>query len=144
MGIVYHIDREEGITYVVWDGIVGAEQWLSHVQQLLSDPDWPTARGLHLTDLRTCNLDSTIDESILEKGAGMFGNHPKISAVKAAIVAHNAFHKALLYERFLLRFKPSVIVFHDLETAGAWLGVNGESVALALNSLRTRARGGKN
>jgi hypothetical protein len=144
MGIVYDVDQEEGITYVVWDGDVGAEQWLSHVQQLLSDPKWPTYQGLHLTDLRTCTLDSTIDEAVLEKAASLFARHPKISMVKTAILAHNAFQKALFYERLIRQVEPFVIVFHDLDTACTWLGVNLELTARALDSLRRRARGGTN
>jgi hypothetical protein len=144
MGIVYHVDKEEGITYVVWDGPVEAEQWLAHVQRLLSDPDWPAARGLHLTDLRTGILDTAFDGSLLEEVATMFGSHAKISKVKTAIVAHEAFQKALLYERLVSRFEPFVIVFNDLGTACTWLGVNVEAASLALNALRTLARGGTN
>ena len=144
MGIVYEVKKEDGIACVVWDGSIGAEEWLSHVKKLLSDPNWPTPRGLHLTDLRTCTLDSTIEESVLEKAASMFARHPKISLVKTAILAHNEFQKALLYERLILQFEPSVIVFHNLDTACTWLGVNLERTARALNSLRIRARGGTN
>ena len=140
MTIVYDIDKNKGITYVVWDGVVAAEQYLTHVRRLLSDSDWPPHRGLHLSDLRSTSLDSTIDKAVLEKVVGMFAEHPKISTVKTAIVAHEAFHQALLYERLISPVEPSVIVFHNLDTACTWLGTDSASAAHVLQSLRTRAR----
>ena len=140
MTILYQIDRQAGVTYVVWDGVVAAGQYLSHVKRLLADPEWPPARRLHLSDLRSTTLDSTIDRSVLEKAVGMFAAHPKISMVKTAIVAHEAFHQALLYERLISPIEPSVIVFHSLDTACMWLGIETKSAAHELNSLRARAR----
>lgn len=142
MTIVYHIDREKGITYVMWDGVVAAEEYLTHVKRLLSDPDWPPVNGLHLSDLRSAILDSTIDEPLLQKAVGMFAKHPRISKVKTAILAHGAFHQAQLYEHLISRVEPSVIVFHNLDTACAWLGTDSEAAGHILTSLRTRAREG--
>lgn len=140
MCIAYDVNKEAGVTYVVWEGTVTAEQWLSHVERLLSDPSWPANRYLHLTDLRRAFLDPTIDETVLETGARMFSSHPKISLVRTAIVAYEAFQKALLFERLTLPFERNVIVFSELDTACAWLGLNHDSAARALNSLRPRAR----
>ena len=140
MTILYQIDKHAGVTYVVWDGVVAAEHYISHVKRLLADPAWPPARGLHLSDLRSTTLDSTIDKAVLEKAVGMFAEHPKISTIKTAIIAHEAFHQALLYERLISSIEPSVIVFHSLDTACMWLGTDSESAARALNSLRARAR----
>ena len=140
MTILYHIDTQAGLTYVVWDGVVAAEQYIAHVKRLLADPDWPPARGLHLSDLRSTSLDSTIDRAVLEKAVGMFAEHPKISTVKTAIVAHAAFHKALLYERLISPVEPSVIVFHNLDTACLWLGTDPAAATRERNSLRARAR----
>ena len=140
MTIIYHIDKQVGITYVVWDGVVAAELYIAHVKRLLADPDWPPVRGLHLSDLRSSSLDSTIDKAVLVKTAGMFGEHPKISTVQTAIVAHEAFHQARMYERLISPIEPSVIVFHNLDTACIWLGTDSAAAARELNSLRARAR----
>ena len=140
MTIIYHIDKQAGVTYVVWDGVVTAELYIAHVKRLLADPDWPPARGLHLSDLRSTSLDPSIDKAVLEKAVGMFAEHPKISTVKTAIVAHAAFHKALLYERLISPVEPSVIVFHNLDTACLWLGTDPVAATRELNSLRARAR----
>jgi hypothetical protein len=140
MTIIYHIDQQAGITYVVWDGVVAAEPYIAHVKRLLADPDWPPARGLHLSDLRSTSLDSTIDKALLVKTVGLFGEHPKISTVRTAIVAHEAFHQALMYERLISPIEPSVIVFHNLDTACLWLGTDSAAAARELDSLRARAR----
>lgn len=125
---------------MVWDGVIAAERYIAHVKRLLADPDWPPARGLHLSDLRSTSLDATIDQPVLEKAVSMFAEHPKISTVRTAIVAHEAFHQALLYERLILPIEPSVIVFHNLDTACMWLGIDSESAARALKSLRAQAK----
>jgi hypothetical protein len=140
MSIVYQIDKRKGITYVVWDGLIGAGEYLSHVDRLLSDPDWPPSRGLHLSDLRSVVLDPTIDESVLEKAANLFSRHPKISTVKTAIVAHQAFEKAVTYEHLISKFEPSMIVFHNLITACTWLGIDAEATRQVLDVLRISTR----
>ena len=140
MTIIYQIDKQVGVTYVVWDGVVVAEQYIAHVKRLLADPDWPPDRGLHLSDLRSTSLDPTIDKAVLEKTVSMFAEHPKISTVKTAIVAHAAFQRALMYERLISPIEPSVIVFHNLDAACMWLGTDSESAARTLKSLRARAR----
>ena len=140
MTIIYHIDKQAGITFVVWDGVVAAEPYMAHVKRLLADPEWPPARGLHLSDLRSTSLDPTIDKAVLEKAVDMFSEHPKIASVRTAIVAHEAFHQALLYERLISPIEPSVIVFHNLDTACMWLGTDSDAAARELNLLRARAR----
>lgn len=140
MSIVYRIDKDEGVSFALWDGVVTAEVFLAHANQLVSDADWPARRGLHLTDLQTTTLDASIDESILERSADLYGRHPKISTLKVAIVANEAFKKAVIFERFFLRYQPSVIVFNNLETACTWLGISPDTAAHTLRSLRKLVR----
>jgi hypothetical protein len=142
MSIVYRIDKEEGVSFALWHGVVTAEEFLAHASQLVSDADWPAFRGLHLSDLQTTTLDASIEEGILEKSADLYGRHPKISTLKVAIVANEAFKKAVIFERFFLRYQPSVIVFNNLETACTWLGIRPDRAAEALRSLRKLVRRG--
>jgi hypothetical protein len=140
MSIVYEIDKRKGITYVVWDGRIGADEYLAHVERLLSDPDWPPSRRLHLSDLRSVLLDPALDESVLQKAANLFSRHPYISTVKTAIVAHQAFEKAVTYEHLSSKFEPSMIVFHDLRTACTWLGIDADGARQVLDALRISTR----
>jgi hypothetical protein len=110
------------------------------VERLLVDADWPPDK--HLSDLQTTIVDASIDEAILEKASDLFGKHPKISNLKVAIVADKAFKEAVVFERLILRYMPSVIVFNNLETACTWLGIEVDRAAPALRSLRSLSRGG--
>jgi hypothetical protein len=64
--------------------------------------------------------------------------------MKVAIVAGNTFLKAVAFERVLLRYGASVIVFNSLDTAGTWLGIEVDAVECTLQQLRVQARGRTN
>ena len=140
MSIVYRIEPDPGITYVVWDGIVTADEWLAHLQRMFSDPAWPPAGRLHLTDLRTATVDASIDEAVLEKVAEMFGQHPAVSNLRAAIVAGGEFLKAGVFERLSLRYPIFVFSFNTLRPACEWLGINADQAERVLRPLRDQSR----
>ena len=140
MGIVYRIDKEQGISFALWHGLVTGDEFLIHVQHLLTDRDWPASRGLHLTDLQTATLDDSMDDLLLERAAGLFGSHPKISKIKAAILAQDEFRRAVSFEQYFLRYRSTMIVFNNLETACIWLGVSLQDATTALQSLRALLR----
>jgi hypothetical protein len=60
--------------------------------------------------------------------------------MKTAIVAADAFEKAVTFERFIYRYM-SVIVFNSLNTACVWLGIQTDEAERALQSLRAQAHG---
>src|SRR6188474_3654637 len=122
MSIVYRINQERGVAFVVWDGLVTADEWLAHVRRLLADADWPPDRRLHLSDLRTATPDASIDEVVLKQAADLFG--PQVANLRAAIVAGDAFEKAGIFERLITRYRPFVFVFNTLNPACGWLGVD--------------------
>ena len=127
MSIVYRIDKEKGLTVVLWEGVVTADDFLAHVRRLTSDADWPPPRRLHLSHLRFTSLDASMDEAIIEKAADLYGNHLKKGVnMKVAIVADEAFMKAVAFERVLLRYGASVVVFNFLDNACTWLGIEAE------------------
>jgi hypothetical protein len=141
MSIVYRIDKEQGSTFVLWHGVVTAEVFLAHARQLRSDADWPPDRHLHLSDLRTASLDVSIDEGTLAAVADLYGGHPKIATLRAAIVAGEAFKKAVVFEHLISRYRLSVIVFNTLVGACTWLGINVDHAEQTLRQLRVQARG---
>ena len=85
MSIVYRI--EDGVAFVLWDGLVKADEWLTHVRRLVADPAWPQSRALHLSDLRSADIDESINQAVLTEAAGLFGSHNRIQQLRAAIVA---------------------------------------------------------
>ena len=118
ISIVYRIEREKGYTLVLWVGVVTANQFLTHARRLSSDADWPPPRRLHFSDLRLASLDASMDEAILQTAADLYGQRPdKIANMKVAIVADNAFWKAIEFERIISRYWAFTIVFNALPTA---------------------------
>jgi len=142
MSIVYRIDKEKGLTVVLWEGVVTADEFLAHVRRLTSDADWPPPKRLHLSHLRFTSLDASMDDVTIEKAAHLYGNHLETGVtMKVAIVASEAFKKAVAFERVLLRYGASVVVFNFLENACTWLGIAAEEIERLLRQLRGQARG---
>ena len=142
MSIVYRIDQEKGLTVVLWEGVVTADEFLAHVRRLTSDADWPPPKRLHLSHLWFTSLDASMDDAIIEQAAHLYGNHLKEGEnMKVAIVASEAFKKAVAFERVLLRYGASVVAFNFLENACMWLGIEAEEIERLLRQLRGQARG---
>ena len=140
MSIVYRIDQERGAAFVVWDGVVAADEWLAHVRRLLADATWPPDGRRHLSDLRTATVDASIGEAVLKQAADLFGTHPQVANLRAAIVAGDAFEKAGIFERLITKYQPFVFVFNTLTPACEWLGIDVADAQRTLESLRTQAR----
>jgi hypothetical protein len=145
VSIVYRIDKAKGYTLVLWDGVVTASEFLTHVRRLSSDADWPPPKRLHLSDLRIASLDASMDEAILQAAADLYGQHlDKIASMKVAIVADNAFWKAIEFERIISQYGASAIVFNTLPTACIWLNLDASEVESRLQQMRSQARGRPN
>jgi len=137
MSIAYRIHKESGFTLVHWDGVVAAADFLAHVQRLSSDADWPPFRRLHISDLRNTSLDASMDHAALEAAAEIYGRHSdKLANLKVAVVADEAFWKAVDFERLISRYGASVTVFNFLDTACKWLGLDADEVGRAVQQLR--------
>ena len=143
MSIIYRIDREKGITLSIWDGAVTEDEVLDHLHQLVADPDWPTIKRLHLTDLRTTTAYLNIDETIIKKMVALLGKSPgKLAKLKMAMVANEAFGISNIFQRLMSIYPLSMISFNSLDTACTWLGINAVDTEGALDQLRARAREG--
>ena len=137
MSIAYHVDEKMGVTFVSWNGLVSADMFLNHVRRLSSDTNWPTAKRLHLSDLRTTSLDASMDDATLEKASRLYGEHPdKITDLRVAVVAEDAFWKAVAFERLISKYRALVVVFNSLSTACTWLGIDAEKADAKLKQLR--------
>jgi hypothetical protein len=140
VGISYKIDNEKGITYVLWDGIVTADQFLAHVRKLLSEPGWPSHTKQHLVDLNNLNVmsSSALDEATIEEATKLYlSDISKIGGLRVAIVAHEAFMSAKTFERLISKYHLiTVIVFASLETACAWFGEDTTETRRKLKELK--------
>lgn len=136
MSIVYRIEEERGIAFVLWDGMVTGDEWLRHVRRLIVDPKWPPAQALHLSDLRSARIDGSINTTALQEAAALFGSNERIAGLKAAIVAGDAYVQARIFEDLIAQHRGSVIAFNSLGPACAWLGVETGHAEQALEELR--------
>jgi hypothetical protein len=140
MSINYRIDEDRGVAFVLWDHVVTADEWLSHVRRLVADPMWPPLRGLHLSDLRSARIDRSINAAVLEEASALFGSDTRISTLKAAIVAGDAYAQSRVFEDFIAQHRAIVIAFNTLRPACEWLGIDTEDAQRELEALRTSAR----
>jgi hypothetical protein len=135
MSIAYRID--DGVAIVFWDGLVKADEWLTHVRRLVADPAWPPSRGLHLSDLRSARIDESVDHAALTEAVALFGAHDRIRELRAAIVAGESFANARLFEDLIARQRGVVFAFNSLRPACDWLGIDPAKVEQSLELLRT-------
>jgi hypothetical protein len=138
MSIRYSIQKDLGVTFVVWAGVITAQDWLDHIRQLSADADWPPDKRLHLTDLRNASLDASIDEAAIHQASELFGSIPNWANMKVAIVADETFHTAVSFGSEVFKHVPSTIVFngHNLSVACTWLGVDTAKADEIIQSLR--------
>jgi hypothetical protein len=145
MGITYWIDQEKGITFSLWNGVVTAQDFLSHVRSLVADECWPPEGRLQLSDLQYTTVDESIDEAILKEAANLYGTQlDKLAGLRAAVVAGAAFEKTIVFGRLIAPLGPSLFVFNSLETACIWLGIDAGEAESTLRKLRLQAHGPKN
>jgi len=135
---VYRVEEERGVAFVLWDGVVTADEWLTHVRRLVVDPQWPPA--LHLSDLRSAQIAPSIDEAVMREAVDLFGRHDKFAGLRAAIVAGDAFQKARIFEDMVAHHWGLVFTFNSLGPACGWLGIDHEYAEQALESLRAQLR----
>jgi hypothetical protein len=138
MGIAYQFDTRYGVTFTLWDGTVTAGEWLDHIRSMTADPAWP-AGTLWLADTTSVRDVSSIGEAEIERAAEQFCDYrEKIQHGKVAIVAHDVFLKARIFERYLSLCGPNVIVFNELGTAARWLGIDPGAAGEVTQRLRLR------
>ena len=136
MGIKYRADSERQIIFVVWDGVVTADEWFEHIQRLIADPDWPSISAM-LVDLHSVTDISSIEEAEIEHAVALFSSVPDpLSQKRVGVVASNAFWKSRRFGDLISPFGPSVIVFNDLSTACVYLGINATEALNAIQELR--------
>src|SRR5690349_7471441 len=113
MSIVYKIDPEIGITYVVFDGVVTGEEYEAHTRRLLADPAWPPSRKLHLTDVTSQITPEALPHNVIEAMADLWGTRTHgLDRMKIAVVASEGFQNARLFESRVVRHGPSMVVFN--------------------------------
>jgi hypothetical protein len=124
MGIAYSCDKDKGVSYEVWAGMVTGNDWVEHVRRQVADPEWP-AGDRSLTDLRLISNNSSIGKAEMEEVVALYGAHPaKLAQGRAAVVAGKDFQLSPLFRIFTSRHGFRLIVFNDMLLACKWLGLD--------------------
>jgi hypothetical protein len=141
MGIAYRCDVESGLSVSVWHGETTPEERRGQLATLASDPEWAAGR-LIVTDLTSVASGSGPGEGEIAETAAVFIERFTGSALQAkwAIVADHAYEHARAFGEQIEAAAPRVIVFNNLETGCAWLGVDAEVVRSIADDLRQEIR----
>jgi hypothetical protein len=140
MGIIHLSDRQRGVSFIVWDGEVTADDWLRHIKALVADPDWP-AIPRFITDLRTVSDTSTIGVQEVNRITDVFGENLETFTRKTnAVVARDEFRRAKRFGELIERFGTFSVVFNSLDTACIFLGIDLEDTRQTIEELRFRLR----
>ena len=124
MGIAYSCDKDKGVSYEVWAGVVTGKDWVEHVRRQVADPEWP-AGDRSLTDLRLISKDSSIGKTEMEQVVTLYRAQPaKLAQGRAAVVAGKDFQLSPLFRIFTSRHGFRLIVFNDMILACKWLGLD--------------------
>ena len=143
MGIRYECFKKKSLCLVVWEGThVPAEEWFDHLRRMGGDPEVISSH-LHLADLRFVTVHPSFGDRELKEGADFVAGVPGLlTGRKVAVVAIEEFSKSRAFERLLKPYAANIIVFHALDVACAWLGLNpgeiGNEEAQLLERLRNR------
>ena len=141
MGIAYRCDIERGLSISVWHGETTAEERREQLTTLASDPDWAAGR-LIVSDLTSVSSASGPGDGEIAETAAVFVERFAGAALHAkwAIVADHAYEHAQAFGEQIEAAAPRVIVFNNLETGCAWLGVDAEVVRTIADDLRQEIR----
>jgi len=138
MGIAYSCDKDKGVSYEVWAGVVTGSDWVEHVRRQVADREWP-AGDRSLTDLQLVSRNSSIGKAEMEQVVAIYRAQPKkLAAGKAAVVAGKDFRLSPLFRIFTSRHGFRLIVFSDMATACKWLGLDPKEAERSIVRLRAR------
>lgn len=141
MSIVYRIDHEIGITYVVWDGMVTDEEFLAHTQRMLTDPEWPPAGKRHFIDATTVHSFDVVSALALKQAAAKWNILSKTAGIRIVLVAKDGFEESRVFQTMVPLFTPTIMVFHTIPTACVWIGIDPGATERVLEVLRAEERG---
>ena len=141
MGIAYSCDKDKGISYEVWEGLITGSDWVAHIRRQVADREWP-AGDKSVTDVQMVSSDSSIEKADLEQVMAIYRAQPaKLAQGRAAVVASQEFRSSQLFQIFTSRHGFRLIVFNDLNLACKWLGIDTKDAERSVNLLRAKLVG---
>ena len=136
MGIGYRIDPDLGLTVVVWDGRVTAEDCRRHLMTLAKDTRWPPGprQITDVTSLRDFALPDPELVDILVEGLDVLGDLKLVVVVTPGdLYPKSEAHLKAIRE-------PVTMIFTDLDRASKYLSVDEAAVRAMVDEVREQLR----
>ena len=135
MGIAFR--NAARISVDVWSGTIEPREAAEHVEAIAREPEWGV-QGAILTDLTGIDTESRPSPEALQVTAAMFVERmgDRVRDAKWAVVADVTFEDATRFSSYVEATAPRLIVFNEITTACAWLGVDESEVRAIIAELR--------
>jgi hypothetical protein len=140
MGIAYRCDVSNRLSISVWQGEITADEGKLHLAALAADPEWAAGRSIVIDLTRVAATPTPADDVAQSAEAFLQILAGQARQAKWAIVADQTFERARAFGERVERAVPHLIVFNNLETACAWLGVDPTEVRTIADDLRREIR----
>jgi hypothetical protein len=142
LGIAYRYLDDADVIVTVWDGVVTAAQWSEAVGRQVDSPAWLRGKR-RLTDARTADTSAITAADVKTLSANYDLGVVNSVRARLAIVANEGWAIAQHVEAAMRALGISTVVFNDVHTACAWLGVDAGVVSTATNEIRQGLRTSK-
>ena len=136
MSNAYIVNREQGEVFELWTGEISNEEIFTHQRAVLSDPGFQEARRF-LVDIIAASFDPMGGTKMMSDFVGMCGGVAEKSAgMKVAVLASANFAREAIYDSQPKPKAPRTVVFNDISSACAWLGIEEEAAEKWLDGKR--------
>ncbi len=139
MGIGYTTIPRLGLIVEVWDSVITIDQWRSHVDRYLADPERLTRRR-SLVDLSTADASAIGDAEAAQIVAKYIPHASELKHRQSAAIAAQEFMPSVEFAHRIQSLGLNVMIFNELTVACAWLGVDLSEVQPIIQALRADLR----
>jgi hypothetical protein len=141
LGIAYRFLDDADVIVTVWDGTVTPAEWADAIARHGESPEWLKGKR-RLTDARTADPSGITPEDVDAVSAN-YGPGIQATDARLAIVASDGWALAQQVESTMRKLGLTTVVFNDVHTACAWLGVDADLVSVATREIRQELRGAR-
>lgn len=136
MSVTYDVITDGTVVLEYWTGRVTREDLVAHERQHLTDPRIKPGASV-LVDARAAHLGIT-QEEVRDLVNGLYALYRQPLNIKkcALLVNDLTYPLARAYEKSAEKYGISVIAFHALDVASAWLGLDARMIVTHLEKIK--------
>ena len=139
MGIARRHIEAVDLIITVWDGVIDPAAWSRAVDGEVAAPASAQANR-RLTDARTADSSAVTYADVEAMAANLSGLSVDLTRVRLAIVATTGWQTAQHFEVSMRKYGVTTVVFTDIHTACAWLGVDAPFTLAIVDEMREELR----